>query len=401
MGNDVSSNLPEVQYQWTLRAKNFFRDTVPIVSGDGSTLAVYSRGEKKIHVLDARTGVLTASIPLKQKELLGNVSAIPSLSYDGSKIVTRDGHSVLCFNRAGQLMWEYERTDKKVRSGMQSWIAQISTNGKVAVVRMFHHLILLNGDNASVIANFHHKHQMASSIPRISDDGSTVINVDGRTIMAYVDREEVWSNESPERTRVLYNGHFGDPAISGNGSACGAIAGDIAYIYDARTGQQLGAIPEVRSWKHENSCELSFSYDGRVVAVARHKRGVAVYTGPSYSTLLLEYFHDTGVHRPVAPLLTRDGKTLASKCGDSILIWQIGGPHVNMPTAVARVQDASDIPGGPTVHNQYVHHDRDTHHKRTFSCSHDGSVCVAVAKSRALWAFRLTADVPQGGAIKM
>jgi hypothetical protein len=31
-----------------------------------------------------------------------------------------------------------------------------------------------------------------------------------------------------------------------------------------------------------------------------------------------------------------------------------------------------------------------------FTASHDGSLCVAVAKSKELWAFSLTRNAPQG-----
>ena len=148
MGVGVSQTVPEVAYDWTYSAKGYYNDTTPIVSGDGSTVALYSRGEKCIIVTDGKGHSLTR-IPLEQKNLMANVSAIPSLSYDGSRILTRDSHSVKCFDRAGNQLWAYERKDKIVRSGMQSWIAQLSTNGKVAIVRMFHELIWLNADDGA------------------------------------------------------------------------------------------------------------------------------------------------------------------------------------------------------------------------------------------------------------
>ena len=90
------------------------------------------------------------------------------------------------------------------------------------------------------------------------------------------------------------------------------------------------------------------------------------------------------MHRPVAPLLTRNGLAVVSKVGDTILVFNVGSiPSV--PVAAARVRDDSCIPGGPTIHTDRVHHDRDTHHKRTFGSSFDGKkVAGSVAGHRAI-----------------
>ena len=101
----------------------------------------------------------------------------------------------------------------------------------------------------------------------------------------------------------------------------------------------------------------------------------------------------------MAPLLTRDGAAVVSKVGDTILIFNVGSiPSV--PVAAARVRDDSCIPGGPTIHTDRVHHDRDTHHKRTFGSSFTGNVVVAVAKHKEMWAFNVQAITGQGALIE-
>ena len=399
MGASVAKDVPEVQYSWTYKAKAFYNDTTPIVSGDGSTVALYSRGENQIHVIDGN-GTTLCSIKLQQKVRIGNVSAIPSLSADGSRIVTRDSNSVKCFDRSGNLLWEYERKDKIVRSGMQSWIAQISANGKVAIVRMFHELIWLNGDTGDVMASTQTVHQMASSIPRISDDGTTVVVADGPRLLGFVNCVLAWEVQTaPEASNFLFTAAWSDPGLSGDGNTVGVLGQGAAFVFNAKTGTLLGQITGTRNQFHENSCELAFSHDGSVCAAVMQDAGIAVFSGPGYSQKIFEYHHKGG-QRPVAPLLTRDGKTLASKCGSAILVFDLLAPLLGMPNAAARVNDDSAIPGGPTVHSKDYHHDRDTHHKRTFSCSNDGTLCVAVAKHKALWAFNLRVNgLPQGGAI--
>ena len=393
MGVNISKDVPELKYVWTYRAKNFYKDTVPVVSGDGKTVALYSRGEKLIHVLDG-DGSHLCSIKMKQKMLLANVSAIPSLSYDGSRIVTRDSNSVICYTRTGELMWEYERSDKVVRSGMQSWIAQISANGKIVVVRMFHDLIWINADNGEVISIATHEHEYARTIPRISDDGSTVIVADGFNLLCYVNATCVWTKPAEKVKGKLHLYGWGDPGLSADGRVCSSTFDHVVHIFDTKTGNPVGTITDVRSVAHENSSQASFSADGKIIAVVLQKNGIGVFTGPGYQNPLLLYTME-GVHRPVAPLLTRDGKRLLSKAADTILQFDIGSG--DEPVAVGRVKDTSHIPGGPTVHSRDYHHDRDTHHIRTYTVSDDGSFGVTVAKSKELWAFKLGSA--QGGVI--
>ena len=293
MGVSVSKDVPEVAYNWTYRAKKFYNDTVPVVSGDGSTVALYSRGERLIHILDSH-GTTLASIPVAQKVVACNVSAIPSLSNDGSRIVTRDANSVKLYDRAGNMMWEYERNDKVVRSGMQSWIAQISGNGKVVIVRMFHECIWIDADTGSVMATTEHVHQMAHSIPRISDDGSTVVVADGPVLFGYVDCVNVWSAPSPVKPNLAGGEHWGDPGLSGDGSTVGVVGKHSLYIFNAKTGQPMGQVAGVRHMVNENSCMPSFSHDGKIVAVTLKKTGIAVFGGPGYSKLLMKYVHEIG-----------------------------------------------------------------------------------------------------------
>ena len=175
-----------------------------------------------------------------------------------------------------------------------------------------------------------------------------------------------------------------------------------AYLFDARTGIPKGEIAGLRHRDSENSNEVSLSHDGSVCAVVLGKvHGVAVFGGSGYAQRLLHYEHPN-LHRPVAPLLTRDGKALATKCGDTVMVFEVPQLRGGLgPVAVARVCDDSAIPGGPTVHTKDYHHDRDTHHKRTFGCSNDGTLCVAVARHKELWAFSLrqNGEVPQGAAV--
>ena len=398
MGNTAPKNLPEVQYHWTYRRDAALTDTAAIVSGDGSTVGLYSRDERVILIIDGKTGELVSEIRTKQKNTALNVAAIPSISYDGSRIITRDKHSVIMYDRSGTLIWEYKRKDKVVRNGMQSWIAQISQNGKLVVVKMFQELILIDADTGNIVAATIQKHQNARAIPRISDDGSIIVAADGSKLRCYHTlinpAAAAWTAQSPGEMD-LRSRRWGDAALSGDGRVCAAIADDILYIFDTRTGDEIGQIQDVRHRDHENSCEAQFSQDGRTVACIRHNNGISVHTGAGYATTVFEYFHD-GMYRPVAPLLTRDGGVLAAQVGNSILVWDLNNLS---GIRAARVQCVGDIPGGPTVHSRYAHHDRDTHHKRMFTASNDGSLCVAVAKARELWAFNLQSRLGQGGMI--
>ena len=252
MGNVLSSDVPEVQYGWNYRAAKKLTDTTPIVSGDGSTVAVYSRDEKAIHVLDGPTGTTVCSIPLQQKAVLNNVSAIPSITHDGSKIITRDVTRVRCFDRKGNELWFYDRPDKIPRSGIQPWIAQISANGKVVIVRMFHELIWLDGDTGAVTATTSTKRQNATSIPRISDDGTTVVMCDATTLTGFVNGKPIWTAKSPYKKNGFGGNHWGDPALSADGSVCAVIGNRNCHIFDAKTGLQIGQIAEVRHRHHES-----------------------------------------------------------------------------------------------------------------------------------------------------
>jgi hypothetical protein len=263
MGSAFGKSVPEAAYAWTYRAKSFFKDTTPIVSGDGSTVALYSRGERLIHVLNGRDGSRVQSIVCKQKFVIGNVSAIPSLSNDGSRLVTRDSNSVLCYDtRTGALLWEYERADKVVRSGMESWIAQISGDGQVVVVRMFHDMVVLSGDDGRVLMTTTHGNEMANSIPRVSDDGSTIVVADGPTLLGYVNLLPAWSAANPVTgaASLMWGDWWGDPAVSGDGTVCAAVAGTTACLFNAKTGAKLGEIPGVRHRHVENSNEVALSH---------------------------------------------------------------------------------------------------------------------------------------------
>ena len=122
-----------------------------------------------------------------------------------------------------------------------------------------------------------------------------------------------------------------------------------------RTTQRLescaaeGEIAGLRHRDIENSNEVSLSHDGSACAVVLGKVPVvAVFGGPEYSLQLLHYEHGN-LHQPVAPLLTRDGKALATKRSDTVMVLEVlqlqGGIW---PVAVSRVRDDSAIPGGPT-----------------------------------------------------
>ena len=391
MGSGLCKHIPEVRYQWTFRAKNHYNDTVPVVSGDGSTIALYSRGERKIIVLD-RNGSHICDIPVRQRAVVGNVSAIPSLSFDGSKVVTRDAHSVCCYTRTGQLLWEYERRDKVVRSGMQSWIAQISGSGNVVIVRQFKDLIFLDGNTGALISFTQTQHQMANSIPRISHDGSIVVCCDGTLLRGFVNTRLAWTAVSPVKPNGFWGDYWSDPSLSRDGSTCAVIGKNTVYLMDARNGAPKGTIDGVIHRANEYCTEVSLSDDGTRCAVTlKSNNAIAVYGGPGYTVPLLMYQHHTVV-RPLAPLLSGDGRSVACKIGGAIAVWHVNDSTTATkykPVMVARVADDSKIPGGPTVHSRYHHHDRDTFHKRTFTCSYDGSVCVAIAKHKEIRAFGL------------
>jgi RNA polymerase sigma factor (sigma-70 family) len=140
----------------------------------------------------------------------------------------------------------------------------------------------------------------------------------------FEDRIQIWDLPANKEVRQLIAPHikrwegnefwegFRALAFSADGTMLAVGTGDDLRIWDPRTGQEVRRIP---FW-YANPLALAFSPDGKTLAASLHGSTIS-----RFDVTTAKEVPDSPQNHEQETILTRDGRTLATLAGKTILLW--------------------------------------------------------------------------------